>query len=547
MKTKKIALVIAGGVSLGSYEAGVLTELLYALDTLNQAAKDNGSPRYELDVMTGGSAGGITAIIVARIMMYDLAGRRQHLHSAWVEDADIQSFMENIPANAMLSKDFINQLAQKYIVEDTEIPPSNVASFAPDELRLSLSLSNMNGVDYIVPYIWPPEGGFVSTFYSDQTRYFVQKSNLPDETTWKEMADFAIACGNFPIAFQPQNLRRDEVDYPNSKQVLDGGYFPAEMAFVDGGMFVNEPLREAIHLASGADGGAVDPERLFIVIDPNSNQSGHKPEINSQISLPDYVMRLVSMIRGESVALDWMRANRRNVELEWRDTLAKSLVSLVRSVPTEQLGTLDDQITSTAEAIVDEKRSMFGAKRYPVNYLADSLVALKTRQLADMDSLTTDKVKDLYATLIFIVNNVAGLQRKSALRLALIGSDPDKTAGDKLFAFGGFFNQDWREHDYRQGRLEANKILPELLAVEYPQEANSQGQPLDEYTIPPEWAGFPQMGLHDIHPDMRRRVRDTAIAQISKALTPLDINRFYRWVMNLIVKKVLNKNLALKR
>ena len=32
---KKIAVVIAGAGSLGSYEAGVLTELWYALETLN--------------------------------------------------------------------------------------------------------------------------------------------------------------------------------------------------------------------------------------------------------------------------------------------------------------------------------------------------------------------------------------------------------------------------------------------------------------------------------------------------------------------------------
>ena len=51
---KKIALILAGGVSLGSYEAGVLTELLYALETLNATALQEGRPRYVLDVMTEG-------------------------------------------------------------------------------------------------------------------------------------------------------------------------------------------------------------------------------------------------------------------------------------------------------------------------------------------------------------------------------------------------------------------------------------------------------------------------------------------------------------
>ena len=39
---KKIALVIAGAGSLGSYEAGVLAELTYALDVLNQGREPVG-------------------------------------------------------------------------------------------------------------------------------------------------------------------------------------------------------------------------------------------------------------------------------------------------------------------------------------------------------------------------------------------------------------------------------------------------------------------------------------------------------------------------
>jgi predicted acylesterase/phospholipase RssA len=60
---RKIALILAGGVSLGSYEAGVLTELLYALETLNATAQQEERPRYVLDVMTGGSAGRINSSV----------------------------------------------------------------------------------------------------------------------------------------------------------------------------------------------------------------------------------------------------------------------------------------------------------------------------------------------------------------------------------------------------------------------------------------------------------------------------------------------------
>ena len=66
---KKVALIIAGAVSLGSYEAGALTELLYALDKLNKKSNEEGNGNaYELDVITGASAGSLTAAMVARII-----------------------------------------------------------------------------------------------------------------------------------------------------------------------------------------------------------------------------------------------------------------------------------------------------------------------------------------------------------------------------------------------------------------------------------------------------------------------------------------------
>src|ERR1700728_4183798 len=67
---KRVAITIAGAVSLGSYEAGVLYELLEAIRTWNEAAKSEESRIY-VDVITGASAGGMTAAMVAQRLMYD--------------------------------------------------------------------------------------------------------------------------------------------------------------------------------------------------------------------------------------------------------------------------------------------------------------------------------------------------------------------------------------------------------------------------------------------------------------------------------------------
>ncbi|MGD0436978.1 MAG: patatin-like phospholipase family protein, partial [Bryobacteraceae bacterium] len=65
---KKLAITISGAVSLGSYESGVVFEVLDALSQHNQWAHENNLPdeRIEIDVLTGASAGGMTVSMLAQ-------------------------------------------------------------------------------------------------------------------------------------------------------------------------------------------------------------------------------------------------------------------------------------------------------------------------------------------------------------------------------------------------------------------------------------------------------------------------------------------------
>jgi hypothetical protein len=70
---KKLAITIAGAVSLGSYESGVAFEVLDAISQNNQWASQNNSPdeRIEIDVLTGASAGGMTVAMIAQRLLFD--------------------------------------------------------------------------------------------------------------------------------------------------------------------------------------------------------------------------------------------------------------------------------------------------------------------------------------------------------------------------------------------------------------------------------------------------------------------------------------------
>jgi predicted acylesterase/phospholipase RssA len=68
--SKRLAITIAGAVSLGSYEAGVLYEILQAIAS-NNAAASTDDDKIFIDVITGASAGAMCATILAQKLLYD--------------------------------------------------------------------------------------------------------------------------------------------------------------------------------------------------------------------------------------------------------------------------------------------------------------------------------------------------------------------------------------------------------------------------------------------------------------------------------------------
>ena len=62
-RKRKIALVFTGGVSLGSFEAGVAYEIVKHI-------LENAAPRLEIDVIAGASAGALTGALTALTVVY---------------------------------------------------------------------------------------------------------------------------------------------------------------------------------------------------------------------------------------------------------------------------------------------------------------------------------------------------------------------------------------------------------------------------------------------------------------------------------------------
>ena len=513
----RLALILSGAGSLGTFEAGVLTELLWTLEHTWRHADP--SRRWTLDIITGASAGAMTAALVARAVMADHRAARA-LHAAWVDDIDIRDLLREPPGTALLSKEPIRAIATRHLFPAA--PDAIPAPYAPERLRLRFTLANMNGVDWRYPLARAGDEAFVATFFADGVRFDVTRANVRDPALWERMRAAAIASGNFPLVFVPELLTRDEIDFRD--HALSA--FPGTFAYCDGGLFDNEPVGDAIDLALEQDGGTISFDRAFVLVDANLNRSRHAATFTEREPLLANAVRLASMVRGEATARDWLKSQRVNNECDWRDRVLTDLLAMVRDNQLADAPAFSAKLYRSASDIVATKRAIF-PERYPATYLDAALARTRETHAARLEGLTPLQ-QEIVVRLIFLLNSVAGLDKKQQLSIGIIYTEPKLTAGDTLGAFGGFFHRDWREHDYRLGRRAARARLASLLGLD-------GAPPLEpgfehEYDIPREWEGFKDATMRDAEAAPRIALRDMLVARArefvdSQAVGP----RWLRW------------------
>jgi Patatin-like phospholipase len=130
--SKKLAIVISGAVSLGSYEAGVMYEVIEAISRHNKNLAENDDRRIEIDVITGASAGGMTAcILVQHLLCNDgLLGDPYNnpLYKAWVKEVDIFDLLQVPPDKqkySLLDSRVVDKIGNTYLL-DKPAEPNNI-------------------------------------------------------------------------------------------------------------------------------------------------------------------------------------------------------------------------------------------------------------------------------------------------------------------------------------------------------------------------------------------------------------------------------------
>ena len=418
--------------------------------------------------------------------------------------------------------------------------------FAPDVLRMSFGLSNLNGVDQALALEGDPSR-FTATWYGDRRRFRLrrpERDGLPrgesEESgiesallphVWDRIREAAVASGAFPFAFPPSTVRTRGGDYGWSSL----SPFPQTFSFSDGGMFDNEPIGEAIRLAREADPlRRPSPERVFLLVDASLNRSSHHPSIDPDSPLPLVVRRLFEGLRAEASSREWLKAFRRNDEVDWRDRLCDRFRGLVEAGDFKDKEALIESLRRTGENV-----SRAGSPRDRDMGASSFAERLERTRALHGETLTglSQEDAELVSHLIFLLNSTSGLEEKARLNLEVIHTDPRETAGEGLHAFAGFFEQEWREHDYRVGRRKARKLLPRLLNVpEYPAESAVQYEPDRDLS---------HARLTDVSPTARKAFRD-AVVQRTKQLTRTHVRGFpVSWIAGLVAKRKLSELLEL--
>jgi hypothetical protein len=479
-KPKRLAITIAGAVSLGSYEAGVLYEVLEAIRQHNadERTKANPENRIIVDVLTGASAGGMTSIILAQKLLYEgptFKGPCDNpLYNIWIAGIDIEALQAtkaHEPALiSLFSSDLIERISNETLLGrySSGFPPSPPAIPHPsvDEgkpLRVGVALSNLNGVDY--GYQVQPQGVFEYRAYADQMTREINPLDATCDTRlfWTPLHEAAVACGAFPFAFRPKEVDRNAGSEPNDYPSETLTRWPTDtrrFTYTDGGVLQNQPLGLAKKLVDLQDEHFAQECRYYLFVSPYAKDDGPPNDFKTKDAHYIRMMaRLATVVIGQAGFRDWITAEDINDRIRLMDERADGLVRgiLEGTVAVEPL-------QATARSILDLLFPPGVALLSPGANVPEMREVAQER-IADQYHSEMEYLKDLpgagdaFRDSMLAFEAAAGLGARDKMRIYGITATTSELAGAGLQAFLGFFDRTFREHDYDVGRKKAREVL----------------------------------------------------------------------------------------
>jgi len=363
--TFEIGLVMAGAVSAGAYTAGVIDFLLQALSEWEQSKKSGSeeAPPHEvqLKVVTGASAGGMTAAILAAMIndsftnITCLPGReptqdeisRNKLYNAWVDQVDISKLLQ---ANDLKNRDSkVTSLLDSTVLDEIADATirfnagGNRPDYISDMLHLYLTVTNLQGVPYDIHFEGRSGKGHTISQHTDFFHFLLSDQKPQSQETewldpknenhpnWSLLKNVALATGAFPGGLAPRLVERPFSHYnlrawpvplrpdPSNTSALNKctemqaiapswpqhNHDQFNFLSVDGGVMDNEPLELARQTLAGDNQfnprGAENVSRSIIMVDPFPSE--RVTTLQERASLEDHdIVTVFSQLFGSLLA-----------------------------------------------------------------------------------------------------------------------------------------------------------------------------------------------------------------------------------------------------
>ena len=468
---KRLAVTIAGAVSLGSYEAGVLYEALEAINQHNNDPATVAEDRIVVDVLTGASAGGMTAIILAQKLLYSASEFRgpydNPLYNTWVKRISLKGLQateeDEAALHSLFSSNLIENISKEILLErygSTPPPPAQRHAAVGGELYVGVALTNLNGVAYGYPVM--PDDKFVYIDYSDQLTRRVTAAACDTPEFWEPLRKSAVASGAFPIAFRVQDIERsaqkEPNDYPRVNREPWAGD-PVTFTYSDGGILQNQPLGMAKNLVDLLDNHLDQETRFYLFISPHAKDPQANDNFHSGNA--DYfhlVFRLISIVVGQSGFQDWITARGVNERVSLLDSRARGLKNAIL-----QGGIEVACLAETAQSVlklffINDQHLSPGATNPETLLQAQARIAAQyadwMKELAGMPSHA-----EAFRDAVLAFETAAGLGARDYMTIYGVTATDSELASAGFQAFLGFFDQTFRDHDYDVGRTRARKVL----------------------------------------------------------------------------------------
>ena len=412
----RIALTLPGGVAPGTFEAGAVCALLAWTQEVNARRHDS----VVIDVIAGASAGALTAVLAARVI---LAGDDPIavLRRAWVAEPSLRALRATGPW-APLSLRRARAVANVLLFAPSTVAPSHRQA---TPVKLNIALGCLRGFSYDVPQVAstaPAGAPLPGAEYLDWSVHVLQQipaGSRPEGSHaehWRDAVASALASASHPLAFSAALLNREHL----RAQYTDAGVtnLPEndeglQLWYTDGGLLDNEPLGRCLKTVAAVD-TSDSPSRLVMLVrsfvrrPPARNDAAWAGPTHPRFT--QTLVRAFDLLAAHSLAYDLVNVEKVNARLRWTREVAAKISALLGDDrhAQEQLSRLLMSIQTESEAFAGVSGSPVGGS--PVGGSPVGMSARATRSGAELVEA--------------LLMAASGLEGKRQARVAVVTPDP---------------------------------------------------------------------------------------------------------------------------